>query len=206
MADETRAIDPTKHLNLYQKTKFAADQLAFEKAEKGLSVKIVYPGFGFGCSKASSHPSMQDQTLLRMAAGNPTKIMGSGKNKLLLAYYKDTVSGILKTHENGQRGETYILGNENLNFAEILTTIANLLGKKPPKGKIPLTLLKTIANLSRISSGKFVFPPDFLDMITYNWCFSNQKAKTQLGWQPTSFTNAITETWNEYQNSGWIKK
>ena len=109
-ANEARPIDPSRYVNLYQKTKFAADEIAREFAAKGLPVKIVYPGFGFGCSFASSHPSLQDQTLLRMAAGQKTAIMGSGKNRLCLAYYKDTVEAISLAHQNGKIGDGYIFG------------------------------------------------------------------------------------------------
>jgi hypothetical protein len=55
--------DPGKYLNLYQKTKHAADEIALDSAEKGLPVKIVYPAFGYGCSQATIHPSMHEQTL-----------------------------------------------------------------------------------------------------------------------------------------------
>lgn len=43
--------------------------LFFFNAGRGLRAMIVYPAFGYGCSFASSHPSLQDNTLLRMAAG-----------------------------------------------------------------------------------------------------------------------------------------
>ena len=64
-ADESHLPDPSMYRNLYQKTKRAADDLAREYACLGLRVAIVYPGFGYGHSWASSHPSLQDQTLDR---------------------------------------------------------------------------------------------------------------------------------------------
>ena len=203
IADETRPIEPAKYVNLYQKTKFAADQVAREFAVQGLPVKIVYPGFGFGCSFASSHPSLQEQTLLRMAAGKRVAIMGSGKNRLCLAYYKDTVAGISLAHSHGQAGEGYILGNENLSFPELWEVIAQVLGKSAPKGRIPLPLLRSISLISEKLSGKPIFPQDFFEMIGLNWCFSTRKAREALGWQPLSFKQAMAETWADYQRQGW---
>jgi dihydroflavonol-4-reductase len=202
IADETRPIDTNSHKNLYQKTKHAADEIAWEYAAKGLQVRIVYPAFGFGCSQASSHASMQDQTLLRMAAGKPVAIMGSGKNRLFVAYYKDTVSGILLAHEKGKAGQDYILGNENLTFPEIWARIADVLGKSPPKRRIPLPVLNLISSTSRVLTGKSIFPADFIDMMGFDWCFKNNKAKEQLGWQPRSFLKCISETWDDYQELG----
>jgi dihydroflavonol-4-reductase len=202
-ADETRPIEVSKYFNLYQKTKHAADEIVREFVAKGLPVKIVYPGFGFGCSHASSHPSMQDQTLLRMAAGKPVAIMGSGKNRLCLAYYKDTVAGILLAHEKGKAGEGYILGNENLTFVEIWSAIANLFGKEAPRRRIPLRVLKVLSATGKLFTGKPIFPPEFFEMMGLYWCFSNRKAIEELGWHPLPFKEAIAETWADYQRQGW---
>jgi nucleoside-diphosphate-sugar epimerase len=202
-ADESRRIDTSKYVNLYQKTKFAADEIAREQAARGLPVKIVYPGFGYGCSFASSHQSMQEQTLLRMASGQPVAVMGSGKNKLCLAYYKDTVQGIQLAHERGKPGEGYILGGENLTFVEIWSVIAALLGKAQPNRRLPLLLLKTVNRLGRILTGKFPFPPDFFDMFGFNWSFSSAKAERELGIEFQRFKDGIAETWAEYQAQGW---
>jgi Nucleoside-diphosphate-sugar epimerases len=205
-ADETRPIRTELHTNLYQKTKFAADEIAREYAANGLNVKLVYPGFGFGCSFASSHQSMQEQTLLRMASGQPVAIMGSGKNQLLLAYYNDTAAGICLAHERGQSGRGYILGNENLTFPQIWQVIADLLHQPMPRRRIPLAVLKNISVVTQLLRGEAVFPQDFLDMVGLNWCFSNARAKSELGWQPLTFADAIQKTWEAYQQIGWTSQ
>jgi nucleoside-diphosphate-sugar epimerase len=203
LADEARPIDPSKYLTLYQKTKGAADDLARDLAARGLSVKIVYPAFGYGCSFASSHTSMQDNTLLRMAAGKPTAIMGTGKNRLCLSYYRDTVRGIDLAHERGKPGEGYILGGENLTFPELWVVVAEILGKEPPQRRIPLGLLKSVSAIVRAIQGNSLFPPDFFDMIRYDWNFSSAKAERELGWKFHSFRDGMKETWAEYQAQGW---
>lgn len=199
IADETRVVDTSNYFNLYQKTKRAADDLCREFATRGLRVTIVYPGFGYGCSFASSHPSLQEQTLLRMAAGKPVAILGTGKNRLCLSYYRDTVEGIRLSHEKGRAGEDYILGSENLNFVEIWEHIGRLLGKRPPSRRIPLSLLQLISKTTQLIRGKFLFPPEFFEMISMNWCFSSEKAKQELGWRSHSFAQGIAQTWAEYQ-------
>ena len=204
-ADETRTIDTGKYVNNYQKTKHAADEIAQDFVAKGLPVKIVYPAFGYGCSQATSHPSLQDQTLLRMAAGKPVAILGSGRNRLCLSYYNDTVAGILLAHANGKAGEGYLLGNDNLTFKEIWGAVAELLGKEPPRRHIPLLALKLISSTSRLLTGKSIFPPDFFDMFSLNWCFSNQRARERLGWHPHSFREGLRETWKDYQEQTWSR-
>lgn len=203
VADESRSIDTSKYMNLYQKTKGAADDLARDFVAKGLSVKIVYPAFGYGCSFASSHPSLQDNTLLRMAAGKPVAIMGTGKNRLCLAYYRDTMQGIFLAHERGVPGEGYILGGENLTFPELWTVVADVLGKEPPQRRIPLWLLKFVSSISRTLRGTSLFPPDFFDMLSFDWNFSSAKAERELGLKFHTFHKGMKETWAEYQSQGW---
>jgi nucleoside-diphosphate-sugar epimerase len=203
IADETRPVDTSRYMNLYQKTKRAADDLARDYAGRGLRAMIVYPCFGYGCSSASSHPSLQDNTLLRMAAGKTVAIMGSGKNRLCLSYYNDTVEGIRLAHEKGVPGDDYILGGDNLTFPELWKAVSDVLGKQPPRRRIPLGVLQAIASLSRLLTGKSVFPPDFFDMIAHNWCFSSAKAKSKLGWQPLPFAEGIARTWADYQSAGF---
>ncbi len=200
-ADETRPIDTGSYTNLYQKTKHAADEIAREFVTNGLPVKIVYPGFG--CSWASSHASLQDQTLLRMAAGKPVSIMGSGSNRICLAYYKDTVAGILLAHEKASPGDDFVLGNDNLTFVELWAAIAAVLNRQPPHLRVPIPVLKIFSRISRLATGKGIFPDSFFDMIGLSWCFSNHKAREQLGWQPRSVPGALVETWADYQAQEW---
>lgn len=202
-ADETRPVDTGSYMNLYQKTKRAADDLVRDYAGRGLRAMIVYPAFGYGCSFASSHPSLQDNTLLRMAAGKPVAVMGSGKNRLCLSYYNDTVEGIRLAHERGWPGDDYILGGENLTFPEIRIAVAGVLGKKPPRRRIPLGLLRMIASFPRLLTGRSVFPPEFFEMVSHNWCFSSAKSQARLGWTATSFVEGIARTWTEYQAQGF---
>ncbi len=203
VADESRPVDTRKYVSLYQKTKRAADDIAQEFAAKGLRVMIVYPGFGYGCSWASSHPSMAEMTLLRMAADKPVAILGSGKNRLCAAYYKDTVQGIQFAHEWGRAGEGYILGGENLTFPEIWAVIASLLGKKPPRLRVPLGPIRFMAHVLAALRGRPVIPAEILDMASFDWSFSADKAKRELGWAPHSFRAGMAETWAEYQAAGW---
>lgn len=200
MADESRTVDTTQYFNIYQKTKRAADDEVRNACNK-LSAKIVYPGYGYGYSFASSHPGMTDQTLLRMAANKPAAIMGSGKNRLFISYYSDTAKGIILTHENGIAGDDYILGNGNYTLPQIWNVIASILGKEPPKRRVPIDMLKTINSIKKMISGKTLFPQDFFDMVGRDWCFSNEKAKRILKFEPGSFEKTMTETWLEWCNN-----
>jgi len=199
LADERRSIDLSSYTTLYQKTKRAADEMARSYVALGLPVKIVYPCFGYGCSWASSHPSMAEMTLLRLARGQPVAVMGAGNNHLTLSYYKDTVQGILLALENGSDGRDYILGGPNLTFNEIWQGVAAVLHKSPPRLHVPIPLLKAGARLARNLTGKDALPPDFIEMVSKNWNYSSARAQNELGWQNTPFATALSETWSDYK-------
>jgi nucleoside-diphosphate-sugar epimerase len=199
LADERRSIDVSSYTSLYQQTKRAADEMARSFVTLGLPVKIIYPCFGYGCSWASSHPSMAEMTLLRLGRGKPTIIMGSGKNILTLSYYKDTAQGILLALEKGTDGRDYILGGPNLTFNQIWQGVGQVLHKAPPRLHAPLGLLNLAARLGRSFTGRQIFPPEFFEMISMNWNYSSARAQTELGWKMTPFATALAETWAEYQ-------
>jgi nucleoside-diphosphate-sugar epimerase len=204
IADESRPIDTSAYFSLYQKTKHAADELVREYAQRSLNTKIVYPCFGYGCSHASSHPSLQDQTLLRLAAGKPAAVPGKGTYYLCLSYYKDTARGIQQAHEHGQSGEDYILGGENVTFEEIWSIVANTLGKSPPRFHIPISLIRFVMASSKLIIGRSILPPEFFEMISQNWRFSSGKAEGELGYHFHTFEEGIAETWAEYQARGYV--
>jgi NAD+-dependent farnesol dehydrogenase len=196
--DESRRPDPATYFTPYQRTKRAADELARAAfRDAGLSVKIVYPGYGYGASRASSHGGMTEQTLLRMASGGKAAIMGSGKNRFFVSYFKDTARGIILAHDRGLPGDDYLLGNGSFSFVEIWEAVAKVLGKEPPRRRMPIPLLKAINGMSRIRGGKAVFPGDFLDMVGRDWRFTAEKAKSRLGFSPGSLEDTMAETWEE---------
>lgn len=199
-ADERRSIDLSSYTTLYQKTKRAADEMARSYVALGLPVKIVYPCFGYGCSWASSHPSMAEMTLLRLASGKPVVVMGSGKNILTLSYYKDTVQGILLALEKGADGRDYILGGPNLTFNEVWQGVGSILHKNPPRLHVPVSLLALAGRAANALTGKQFLPPDFLDMVALNWNYNSLRAQNKLGWKMTPFRSALAETWSEYQS------
>jgi farnesol dehydrogenase len=200
-ANERRSIDLSSYTTLYQQTKRAADEMARSYVVLGLPVKIVYPCFGYGCSWASSHPSMAEMTLLRLAHDKPVAVMGSGKNRLTLSYYKDTVKGILLALEKGRDGRDYILGGPNLTFNEIWQGVAAVLHKNPPFLHLPIPLLKAGVHLARYLTGKEALPPDFMDMVSKEWNYSSARAQDELDWQMTPFATALSDTWAEYQKT-----
>jgi dihydroflavonol-4-reductase len=188
---------------LYQQTRRAADDLARAYVRKGLPLKLVYPGFGYGCLRAAPASPLTAQTLLRMAAGKPGVIVGNGRTRIAATYYRDIVQGILLAHSHGQTGEGYLLVGASLTLPELWAAVAEVLGKTPPQRRLPLWLAAVSSGLAHLTAGQLPFPADFVAMLRRDWNFSSEKAIRTLGWHPRPPRVALAETWEEYRALGW---
>jgi dihydroflavonol-4-reductase len=190
-ADESHVT--TTSINLTSvKTQQAANEIASEYAAKGISVKIVYPGVGYGCVRAPGNGGLAEHTLLRLASGKPAVIPGKGRNHLPVSYFKDTVQGILLAHERGRTGEGYLLIGETPTWTELWQSVSEVLGKPVLTRNTPLFWAKMTNAL----------PTELLELASYDWLFESEKATRELGWRPLSWHDGLVETWEEYQAIG----
>jgi hypothetical protein len=64
-------------------------------------------------------------------------------------------------------------------------------------------LINAVSGIGKLVTGKPFLPQEIMDMFALNWNFSNAKARQALGWEPLTYRQAMTETWQEYQVGGW---
>jgi nucleoside-diphosphate-sugar epimerase len=186
--------ESTNPLNLtWVKAQLAANEIAREYAAKGIPVKIVYPGVGYGFVRSPGNSGLAEQTLLRMATGKRAVIPGKGRNHLPVAYYKDTVQGITLAHERGRKGEGYLLVGDAPSWNELWQTVSDVLDKPAPTRNTPLFWAKLTNAL----------PSNLLDLAGHDWHYDSEKARHELGWRPLSWHDGVVETWEEYQAVGF---
>lgn len=84
------------------------------------------------------------------------------------------------------RGGVYnICNDENPSFSELESIMAFQLGKRKPI-VIPRFLARMLACFGNIVGPRFPFNSNTFEKMTSSLTFSNQKAKSQLNWQPKS--------------------
>jgi nucleoside-diphosphate-sugar epimerase len=185
---------PAGNVNFtWVKAQMAANDIAHDYADKGIPVKVVYPGVGYGYVRAPGNGGLAEQTLLRLATGKPAVIPGKGHNRLPVVYFKDTVQGILLAHERGKQGEGYLLVGETPTWVELWQTVSEVLGKPALTRNTPLFWAK-ITN---------ALPADLLELAGHDWHFDSTRAKEELGWRPLSWHDGLAECWEEYQAVGF---
>ena len=171
------------------KTQQAANEIAREYAAKGVPVKLLYTGLGYGFVRSPGNGGLAEDTLLRLATGKPAVIPGKGRYHLPVAYFKDIVQGILLAHERGKTGEGYLLVGDTPTWAELWQTVSEVLAKPALTRTTPLFWAKMTNAL----------PADLLELAGHDWYFDSEKAREELGWRPLTWQEGLAQTWEEYQ-------
>jgi dihydroflavonol-4-reductase len=140
-ADENTPVSAQDMVGHYKRSKYMAEERIRDLVHtEGLPVVIVNPSAPIG--PGDIKPTPTGRMVLKAAQGAMPAFVDTGLN---VAHVDDIATGHLLACERGEVGERYILGGENLTLAEILAEIARLIGRKPPKVKLPHSVLWPVA-------------------------------------------------------------
>jgi dihydroflavonol-4-reductase len=194
MNDETTAFNLWNASTDYERSKYLGEKTALELfAQEGVPVMIAQPA----------------------AAVGPGDVKPTYTGKLIIDYIRRALPGYFDTRHNfvdvrsvaaghllvlekGVLGERYLLcGDDNLLLSEYFALIQELTGVPPPKLKLPLLAVFPLAYVCQIAH-KLTGKDPFIRVSTVKraWCdlaYSNQKAKTQLGYAPLPLKDALRD-------------
>ena len=122
-------------------------------------------------------------------------------NRMNLVDIRDVAVGVVAALRLGRNRERYILGGDNITARELILAISIELGKTPHLFKFPRGFFTAVANLalyySRLSGkSKISFYPDLVKLMDYDWAFSSNKARTELGYKNRSIYTSLKELLN----------
>ena len=204
-ADETTAFSPA---DAYQRTKLEAELLARSYArDRGLAVTVARPTAIYGPG---------DTRLLkmfRMIANGTFVMLGKRDIYYHMVYVDDLVAGLklLATHP-GAVGEVFILGGERYyRLTDIADTIAQLLGVRRPRMRLPAFPFQMVGSLCEAICVPFGLEPPIyrrrVDFFTKSRAFSIEKARRVLGYAPQwSLEAGLRRTLEWYLAEGQIKQ
>jgi len=178
----------------YKRSKYLAEELVRDAAHSGFSVVIVNPSTPVGPGDVKPTPT--GQIVLDAACGRTPAYVDTGLN---IVHVDDVAAGHLLAFHRGRSGERYILGGQDLTLREILTQIAQLVGRKPPRIRLPHTALLPIAFVAEAfakASGRATrITVEGVRMSRKRMFFSSAKAIRELGykWRPAieAFEDAL---------------
>jgi dihydroflavonol-4-reductase len=186
----------------YKRSKFLAEQLVRETALAGMPVVIVNPSTPIGPGDVKPTPT--GQMVLDAAAGRMPAYVDTGLN---IVHVDDVAAGHLLAFQRGRPGERYILGGEDMTLREILFDIAQLVGRKPPRVRLPTAVVLPIAYVAeavaRVTGRPGRITLEGVRMSRKRMFFSSDKAKRELGyqWRPPAEALRDAIAWLREQGS-----
>lgn len=187
----------------YITSKYKAHQYVLEEVkENGFPAVIVNPTFMIG--PYDSKPS-SGQMILAIQQGKVPGYTTGGRN---FVYVKDVATAIINAIELGEIGESYLLGNENLNYQQAFQKMATTCNVKAPTFKFPKFLTLFYGGLMSFLASIFRFQPAVsypLARISIDEHFYDcSKAVNELKMPQTPIEQALEEAVKWFKENGYI--
>lgn len=190
----------------YCRSKFLAEQQAFQAAKDGLPVVIVSPTLPIGPGDRRITP--------------PTRMILNFLNCKIPAYLdckfnmvdvRDVARGHILAAQHGRAGERYILGNKNLTLGELLRMIEEITEVAMPKIRIPHWLALIVGTFSELTADYITHkPPNApltgVRLAARSMFFESEKAVRELGFKQSSIRQALLDQIEWLIKEGYVTR
>ena len=194
-ADEETPVDASKIIGHYKRSKFIAEQEVRTRAKRErLPLVTVNPSTPIGPRDVKPTPT--GRVVMNAAAGKMPAYVDTGLN---IVHVDDVADGHLLAFERGEVGERYILGGEDWSLCKILTVVAELTNRKPPRVRLPHQLVMPLAYVAQgwaslVRADKEpMLCVDGVRMSQRKMFFSSAKAVEKLGYSSRPPAQALEE-------------
>ncbi|MFZ2068546.1 MAG: hopanoid-associated sugar epimerase [Xanthobacteraceae bacterium] len=205
-ADESNPLSEAQGIGAYKRSKIAAERLVEAMiAREGLPAIIVNPSTPVGPRDVKPTPT--GRIIVEAACGRIPGFVDTGLN---LVHVDDVAAGHLAALEHGVVGERYILGGANVTFADMLADIARLVGRKPPRLRIPRAAVMPIAYaaeaLARFTGREPLATVDGVRMAKHRMFFTAAKAERDLGHRPRPYIAGLEDAIHWFRENGYLDR
>jgi dihydroflavonol-4-reductase len=205
-ADESKPLSEAQGIGAYKRSKIAAERLVEAMiVREGLPAIIVNPSTPIGPRDVKPTPT--GRIIVEAACGRIPGFVDTGLN---LVHVDDVADGHLAALEHGVPGERYILGGANVTFADMLADIARLVGRKPPRLRIPRAAVLPMAyaaeTLARFTGREPFATVDGVRMAKYRMFFTAAKAKRDLGYRPRPYVAGLEDAIRWFRENGYLDR
>jgi dihydroflavonol-4-reductase len=203
--DEDTPVSIDNMIGHYKRSKFLAEEAVRQLAGEGIPVVIVNPSTPIG--PRDLKPTPTGRIVLDAAAGRMPAYVDTGLN---LAHVDDVAEGHWLAYRKGVIGQRYVLGGADLSLREILEMVAGLVGRKPPRVRLPHAAVLPVAYLSEAFARLTGVPPvatvEEVRMSKKRMFFSSAKAQRELGYRSRPAIEALRDAVEWYRENGYLDR
>lgn len=203
-SDETVSLEECQAIGAYKRSKVVAERVVMSMiAERGLPAVIVNPSAPIG--PRDVRPTPTGRIVIESACGRMPGFVDTGLN---LVHVDDVAKGHLLALLKGKVGERYILGGQNARLAEMLASISQLVGRSPPRVRLPRTLIFPLAlaaeAVARVTGREPFVTTDGLRMAKHRMFFVSQKAERELGYHARPYVDGLSDAIDWFGRGGYL--
>lgn len=203
VADERSPVGIHDMIGHYKRSKFMAEQVAFDAAKSGVDVVVVNPTTPIG--ERDIKPTPTGRIVVDFLKRKFPAYVETGLN---LVDATACAHGHVQALEKGRTGERYILGGENLTLKQILDRLAAITGLKSPTVKLPYVFALATGVVDELVTGRFRGrePRATIDAVRMGrkmMFVSSAKAERELEWRTVSVDGALRRAVDWFRAYGY---
>jgi len=196
---------PPRPVDIYEKTKLAAEERVLSSAKDGFPAVIARPAWIYGPR------DRRTLKLIRSIAKKRFLFIGKASNKQHPVWIGDVVEGVIKCAVvTGIEGRVYHLaGPEFMSVEKLCRLIAEAAGVRIPSLSLPFAPVYYLASgieiLWKILGREPPVDHRKIDFFRIQRAYSIKRAREELKWIPQmSFREGILRTVEWYRKQGWL--
>src|SRR6267142_5247703 len=203
LADEDSPVSLDDMIGPYKRSKFMAEQVAFEAARSGVDVVVVNPTTPIG--EGDLKPTPTGRIVVDFLKRKFPAYVDTGLN---LVDATECARGHIQALEKGRSGERYILGGENLTLKQILDRLAAITGLPSPRVKVPYFMALLTGVVDQVVTGHILRrePRATIDAVRMGrkkMFTTSAKAERELGWRPSPVDGALWRSVEWFRAHGY---
>jgi dihydroflavonol-4-reductase len=203
LADEESPVSLADMIGHYKRSKFMAEQVAFEAARSGVDVVVVNPTTPIG--ERDIKPTPTGRIVVDFLKRKFPAYVDTGLN---LVDATECARGHVLALEKGRTGQRYILGGENLTLKQILDKLASITGLPSPKVKLPYVFALATGVIDELVTGRVLSrePRATIDAVRMGrkkMFVSSGKAERELGWKTVPVDGALRRSVEWFRANGY---
>jgi len=204
-ADEAASLPVERAIGAYKQSKVMAEKLVLDMIRsKGLPAVVVNPSTPVG--PRDIRPTPTGRIIVAAASGRIPVYVDTGLN---LVHVDDVARGHLAALRRGRIGERYILGGENIPFAQMLAEIAAAVGRNRPTYRIPWYAAVPAAVAGEVEAFLTGNEPlatwAGVRLARHRMFFASRKAELELGYRARPHLEGLIDAIAWFGSHGYLR-